>query len=194
MSVGLKTKISAGIELNDLIQDSERALQEILNLSGEPELRAVQFVGKKWRPLICPYELSAESPIIGLRIQGEPEFASMSIYKRTAERFPEPDWKPEELGEVASVEVCSVRTGLSFALVAAVSIALARRSGALIADETRFYTASFDSSPYDFMSSIQVVQKMDNYRAAANRFEQQLLYKKSVEQVGSEEMELRNPD
>jgi hypothetical protein len=174
MSIGLKTKIRAGLELDDLIQDSRRALQEILNLSVVPALRAEQFVGKKWRPLSGPYELGEASPIIGLSIQGEPEMASVSIYTRTRDLFPEPDWKPEELGEIASVGVCGVRTGLSFALVAAVSVAIARRSGGLIADDMPFYTTSLDSSPEDFLSSIRVADKTDDYRAAANRFEQQL--------------------
>ena len=174
MSVGLKTKIRTGLELDDLIPDSKRALQEILNLSVVPALRAVQFVDKKWRPLSCPHKLGATSPIIGLSIQGEPEIASVSIYKRTSDRFPAPDRKPEELGEIASVEVCGVRTGLSFALVGAVSVAIARRSGGLIADEMRFYTSSFDSAPEDFLSSTRVAAKMDDYREAANTFELQL--------------------
>lgn len=180
MSVGLKTKIGAGVELEDLIQDSKCALQELLNISVVPALGAVQFVGREWRPLGSPFKLVATSPIIGLSIQGEPEMASVSIYKRTSDRFPESDWKPEELGEIASVEVCGARTGLSFALVGAVSLAIARRSGGLIADEVRFYTSSFDSSPDDFLNSTRVADKMDDYREAANRFE--LLLQKSSPQ------------
>lgn len=57
----------------------------------------------------------------------------------------------------------------------AVSVAIARRSGGLITDEIRLYTSSFDSSPEDFVSSMRIADKMDDYRAAANRFEQQLL-------------------
>ena len=183
MSVGLKTKISAGVELDDLIQDSNCALKEILNISVVPALEAMQFVGKKWRPISSPYKLGAASPIIGLSIEGEPEMASVSIYERTLDRFSESDWKPEELGEIASVEVCGARTGLSFALVGAVSIAIARRSGGLISDEMCFYTSSLDSSPDDLLSSTRVVDKMDDYREAANRFELQLLQKKSFQKV-----------
>lgn len=174
MAVGLQTKIRAGLGLDELIQDSARALQELLNLSGVPSLRAVQFVDQNWGAVSLPHELSAASPIIGFSIQGEPEIASVSIYKRTPDRFPVPDWKPEELGEIASVEVCGERTGLSFALVGAVAVAIARRSGGLIADELKFYTSSFDSSPQDFVSATRVVIKMDDYREAADRFELQL--------------------
>lgn len=183
MSVGLKTKIRAGVELDDLIQDSKCALKEILNISVVPALGAVQFVSKKWLPLSSPYKLGAASPIIGLSIEGEPEMASVSIYERTSDRFPESDWKPEELGEIATVEVCGARTGLSFALVGAVSVAIARRSGGLIADEMSFYTSSFDSSPDDFLSSTRVADKMDDYREAANRFELQLLQKTSPQNL-----------
>ena len=181
MSIGLTTKIAAGIEVDDLIQEVSLALRDLLNLSVAPPLRSERFDGSQWQPLPGAHQLDTSSPFIGLSIQGEVEMASISIYERTTERFPAPDWKPEELGKRASVEVCGVRTGLSFALVAAVSLAIARRSGGLIADEMRFYTTSFDSSPEDFLNSTRVANKMDDYREASNRFELQLLQKKSVQ-------------
>ena len=181
MSVGLKTKIAAGVELNELVHDSKHALEKILNVSIVPPLSAVQFVGRRWIPVNYPYELKAGAPIVALRIQDEPEMASVSIYKRTPDRFSQHDWDFEELCEMASVEVCGERTGLSFALVAAVSLSIARRSRGLIADETRFYTASFDSSPEEFLSSIRVPNKMRDYRTAANRFEEQLRRRKAMQ-------------
>lgn len=174
MSVGLKTKITAAIELDDLILDSRCALQEMLNVPIVPKLMAAQFVDKKWRTLDRPQQLRTASPIVGLSIKGAPEMAVVCVYERTSDRFPQPDWSPEELGEIASVEVCGIRTGLSFALVGAISLAIARRCGGLIADEIGFYTSLFDSSADDFLRLTRVQERMDDYRKAANRFEQQL--------------------
>jgi hypothetical protein len=180
MSIDLRTRIAAGIEVDDLVPEISRALKDILNLSVAPPLRSDWFDvdSGHWQPLTGPHQLDTSSPLIGISVQGEPEVASISIYQRTKDRFPEPDWKPEELGKRASVGLCGLRTGLSFALVAAVSLAIARRSGGLISDEVRFYTTSFDSSPEDFLSSTRVADKMDDYRESANRFELQLLHKK----------------
>lgn len=174
MSIGLTTKIAGGIDVDKLIQEVSLVLRDVLNLSAAPPLKAERFDGSQWQPLTGPHQLDASSPLIGVSIQGEPEMASISIYERTADRFPAPDWKPEELGERASVEVCGIRTGLSFALVAAVSLSIARRSGGIISDEMRFYSSSFDSFPDEFLRSIRLTSNLNHYRAAAMEFEQQL--------------------
>ena len=176
MSIGLTTKIAAGIEVGDLIPEVSRALKDILNFSVAPLLRSEWFDvdAARWHPLTGPHQLDVSSPLIGVSIQGEPEMASISIYERAKDRFPESDWEPEELGKRASVGVSGVRTGLSFALVAAVSLAIARRSGGLISDEMRFYSSSFDSFPDEFLRSIRLTSNQNHYRAAAMQFEQQL--------------------
>jgi hypothetical protein len=175
MSIGLTTKIAGRIEVDDLIQEVSPALRDVLNLSVAPPLRSERFDGIQWQPLTGPHQLDASSPLIGVSIQGEPEMASISIYERTTERFTAPDWKPEELGKRALVEVCGVRTGLSFALVAAVSLAIARRSGELVSDEIRFYSSSFDSSPEEFLRSTRLRSSLGDYRAAATQFERKLI-------------------
>lgn len=175
MSIGLTTKIAGGIEVDDLIHDVSLALRDVLNLSVVPPLRSEWFDGSQWQPLTGPHQLDTSSPLIGVSVQGEPEMASISIYERTTERFTAPDWKPEELGKRASVEVCGVRTGLSFALVAAVSLAIARRSGGLISDEMRFYSSSFDASPDEFLRSTRLRASSGQYRAAATQFEGKLI-------------------
>jgi hypothetical protein len=175
MSIGLTTKIAGGIEVDDLIQDVSLALRDVLNLSVAPSLRSEWFDGSQWQPLTGPHQLDTSSPLIGVSVQGEPEMVSISIYERTAERFTAPDWNPEELGKRASVEVCGVRTGLSFALVAAVSLAIARRSGGLISDEMRFYSSLFDASPDEFLRSTRLQGSSGQYRAAATQFEKKLI-------------------
>ena len=175
MSIGLTTKITPGIEVDDLIQNVSLALREVLNVSVAPPLRSERFDGTQWQPLTGPHQLDTSSPLIGVSVQGEPEMASISIYERTTERFPAPDWKPEELGKRASMEVCGVRTGLSFALVAAVALAIARRSGGLISDEIRFYSSSLDSSPVEFLRSTRLGSSLGHYREAATQFEQKLI-------------------
>jgi hypothetical protein len=179
VSIGLKTKIGKDIDLDHLIQDASCALREILNVSDEPPIKAYQFIGKHWTDLSRPHRLSVASPIIGFTIPGENEIASLSIYERTADRFDESDWKPEELGAIASIEVCGVRTELSYALIAAVALAIARLSGGSIADEMKFFNDSFDSSAEDFLTSIRVVERFDDYRNAAIRFERQLFRRQS---------------
>ena len=177
MSIGLTTKIVAGIEVDDLIPEVSQALRDVLNLSVSPPLKSERFDvdSAHWQPLTGPHQLDTSSPLLGVSVQGEPEMASISIYERTAERFTAPDWKPEELGKRASMEVCGVRTGLSFALVAAVSLAIARRSGGLISDEMRFYSSSFDSSPDEFLRSTRLGSSLGHYRAAAAQFELKLI-------------------
>lgn len=175
MSIGLTTKITGIIEVEDLVREASLALRDVLNVSAEPPLRAEWFDGAMWQPLTDPHRLDTSSPLIGLSIQGDPEMASISIYERTTDRFPAPDWEPEELGKRASVEVCGARTGLSFALVAAVSLAIAQRSSGLISDEMRFYSSSFDSSPDEFLKAIRLPNSLDDYRAAAMQFEQKLI-------------------
>jgi hypothetical protein len=172
MSLGLKARLKKPIEVRDLILDTSQALQELLNISVVPSIKAEEFGNGEWRSLgLGFHELSLGSPLLGLSIENEPETVSVSVYERTVDRFSDVDWEPEELGTIASIEICGARTGLGLALVAAVALAIARRSNSLIADEARLYSATIDSSAEEFLGSTRIAERFSNYREAANCFE-----------------------
>src|SRR5580765_4857734 len=105
MSVGLKAKLNSRVEIRDLILDTSLILQELLNVSVTPPIKAEKFGDGHWRGVgLGSHELSLTSPLLGLSIEHQPETASLSVYERKADRFAELDWKPEELGTVVSIE------------------------------------------------------------------------------------------
>src|ERR1043166_4867659 len=113
MSLALKTKVNRTIEVKGLILATSEALRELLNLDATPSINAEEFRNGCWHPLRAAYrELSSKSPLLALSIDDEPGSACISIYERTRHNFSESDWNDEELGNVASIEVCGRRTGL----------------------------------------------------------------------------------
>jgi hypothetical protein len=174
MSVTLRTRVSGHIEVRKLILDTSQALRDLLNLLVSPPIKAGEFRNGDWRPLSpTTSELSSTSSLLGLSIENEPETICISVYEQTRERFSAEDWKPEELGPIASIEVCGPRTGLSMALVAAAAIAIARECGGSIADESNLYTTATDCLAEQFLESTKVTATFSGYRDAANHFKNQ---------------------
>ena len=70
MSVGLKTKLNCRIEIRDLILDTSQILQELLNVSVTPLIRAEEFRDGHWRSLgLASDQLSLTSATLGAEHQ-----------------------------------------------------------------------------------------------------------------------------
>ncbi len=150
---------------------SERAIQDLLDLTACPVLRVWQKQEDRDVFMNPSEEIRAELPILGLGIEGVEESILMSCFRLEQAS----DWTtPGDLGPQVGLEAGDeeLRWGgpVRLALGAGVALGLARFQGTPIIDRKLSLTKQERLSDEDFLQALKVRGPFDEFRNAAQAF------------------------
>jgi hypothetical protein len=155
MSIAIDLELKNNIPIGPVLPEVGKALQEILALTYIPVIIAEFSV--KNEPLIDSYLIEPSSELIAVKIENEPEIATIITYTM--------DYPIEE--SRVAVSFCSYRTPLEVALVAAVAIALGRFLKEDIYDSSLFYQTVLNQSAARLAENLRLEGSFDDYKLAA---------------------------
>ena len=158
MSIDLAVRLTRSVPLASLLDGTEKALQEILELPRGPSVHAEDYLRRE--PLKGSAVLESQSGSIKVAMKS---YEDDPVFLFVSERGGDPITS-EGRGTFAVVEVHGGSVGL--VLAAAVAVALARECKSEIEDNRPYFSSDFEQSSDKFLMAIKGINVNENLRLA----------------------------
>ena len=168
MSVSLHIHVNQPMSLIDLATAAGNALHDLLNLQESIGVLA-SFETSPLSEGTSVNCLSDLAPLVICSVHQHEEAVRVMTFKVPfSEQLPISEWSSRADELFASVECHSARSPLCWALVAAVGIAIARRSSSAVEDHSAFFRTMPDGlQPDALLRSLAVTDMHPNVESAA---------------------------